>query len=64
MNLTNNDYKNCLLDRKEQMRKMNVIRSHLHNEYTEQVNKVALTAKDDKKSDFERRNSYLSIWSL
>ena len=27
---------------------MNVIRSHLHDVYTEEVNKVALSAEDDK----------------
>jgi len=31
------------------MRKMNVIRSHLHDVYTEEVNKVALLAEDDKR---------------
>jgi hypothetical protein len=33
----------------EQMRQMNVIRSHLHDLYTEEVNKVALSAEDDKR---------------
>jgi len=28
---------------------MNVIRSHLHEVYTEEVNKVALSADDDKR---------------
>ena len=28
---------------------MNVIRSHLHDVYTEEVNKVALSAEDDKR---------------
>jgi hypothetical protein len=31
------------------MRQMNVIRSHLHDMYTEEVNKVALSAEDDKR---------------
>ena len=31
------------------MRKMNVIRSHKHDVYTETVNKVALSADDDKR---------------
>lgn len=31
------------------MRKMNVIRSHLHDIYTETVNKVALSHEDDKR---------------
>ena len=30
------------------MRKMNVIRSHRYEVYTEEVNKVALSANDDK----------------
>jgi len=47
--ITHDDYKNCLLNRKEQMRKMDVIRSHLHDVYTEEVNKVALSAEDDKR---------------
>jgi len=42
---------------------MNVIRSHLHDLYTEEVNKVALSAEDDKKGYYGRRNSYLSVWS-
>ena len=32
---------------KEHRRTMNVIRSHLQDVYTEEVNKVALSAKDD-----------------
>ena len=32
------------------MRKMNVIRSHLHEIFTEEVNKVALSADDDKRA--------------
>jgi len=47
--ITHDDYKNCLLNREEQMRKMNVIRSHLHDVCTEEVNKVALSAEDDKR---------------
>ena len=47
--ITHDDYKNCLLNREEQMKKMNVIRSHLHDLYTEEVNKVALSAEDDKR---------------
>jgi len=47
--ITHHDYKNCLLDDEEQIRTMNVIRSHLHDVYTEEVNKVALSAKDDKR---------------
>ena len=44
-----NDYKDCLFDNKPAMRKMNVIRSHLHTMYTETVNKIALSPFDDKR---------------
>ena len=44
-----NDYKNCLFDNKPAMRKMNVIRSHLHTIFTETVNKIALSPFDDKR---------------
>jgi len=47
--ITHDDYKNCLLNREEQMRKMNVIRSHFHDVCTEEVNKVALSTEDDKR---------------
>lgn len=43
-----NDYKYCLFNNQSKMRKMNVIRSHLHDIYTETVNKVALSHEDDK----------------
>ena len=44
-----NDYKNCLFNNKPAMRKMNVIRSHLHTIFTETVNKIALFPFDDKR---------------
>ena len=44
-----NDYKDCLFNNKPSMRKMNVIRSHLHTIYTETVNKVAISPFDDKR---------------
>ena len=44
-----NDYKNCLFNNKPAMRKMNVIRSHLHTIFTETVNKIALSPFDDKR---------------
>ena len=43
------DYKTCLFTNVEQLRKMNVFRSRLHDVYTEEVNKVALSANDDKR---------------
>ena len=47
--ISHEDYKNCLFDRKEQRRKMNVIRSRGHEVYSEEVNKIALSSDDDKR---------------
>ena len=47
--ITHEDYKTCLLTGKEQLRKQNIIRSYDHEVYTEEVNKVALSAEDDKR---------------
>ena len=46
--LTHDDYKKCLFTGKEQLRRMNIIRSHRHEVYTEEVNKIALCPGDDK----------------
>ena len=43
------DYRECLFCRKKQHRKMNVIRSHCHEIYTEEINKNALSSDDDKR---------------
>ena len=50
--ITYEDYKNCLFTGKEQLRKMNVIRSYNHEIYTEEVNKIALSP-DDKRHILE-----------
>ena len=47
--ITHDDYKNCLFTKTRQLRRMNVIRSNKHDVYTEEVNKVALSANDDKR---------------
>ncbi|XP_065675836.1 uncharacterized protein LOC136092044 [Hydra vulgaris] len=47
--ITHEDYKHCLLNKVDQVRKMNVIRSHSHEVYTEEINKIALSADDDKR---------------
>ena len=46
--ITHEDYKNCLFTQTKQLRKMNIIRSHEHEVYTEEV-KVALCSIDDKR---------------
>ena len=43
------DDRECLFNREEQHRKMNVIRSHCHEIYTEEINKIALSSDDDKR---------------
>ena len=43
------DYKKCLETGKEQLRKQNIIRSYEHVLYTEEINKIALSAADDKR---------------
>ena len=51
--IAHDDYKKCLFTGKEQLRKMNVIRSHKHEVYTEDVNKIALSSDDDKRHVLE-----------
>ena len=48
-NISFEDYKECLFSGVEQMRQMNVIRSHKHEIFSETVHKVALSANDDKR---------------
>ena len=47
--ITHEDYKTCLTTGKEKLVKQNIIRSYEHEVYTEEVNKVALSADDDKR---------------
>ena len=51
--ITHEDYKTCLTTGKEQLRKQNIIRSYKHEVYTEEVNKIALSASDDKRCILE-----------
>ena len=43
------DYRECLFNRKEQHQEISVIRSHCHEIYTEEINKIALSSDDDKR---------------
>ena len=47
-NIQFDDYREWLFSRKEQHRKMNIIRSHCHEIYTEENNKITLSSDDDK----------------
>lgn len=44
-----NDYKRCLFSGNKLYRQMNVFRSRKHEIFTEEINKVALSADDDKR---------------
>ena len=59
--ITHEDYKNCLFTGTEQLLKMNVIRSHKHDIYTEEVNKVALSSIDDKRHILEGQTTTLAL---
>ena len=43
------DYRESLYSGKEQHGKRNVIRSHCHEIYTEEISKIALSSDDDKR---------------
>ena len=58
--ISHEDYKECLFSGASQMRKMNVIRSRRHEIFSETVNKIALSANDDKRIILEDRISTLS----
>ena len=47
--ITHNDYLTCLITGKEQYRTQSIIRSYEHELYTEEINKIALSAADDKR---------------
>ena len=47
--ITHEDYKTCLRTGKELLRKQNILRSYEHDIFSEEVNKIALSALDDKR---------------
>ena len=51
--IAHEDYKKCLFTGKEQLRRMNIIRSYRHQVYTEEINKIALCPGDDKRNILE-----------
>ena len=59
-NISHEDYRYCLFSEKPQMRKMNVIRSHKHETFSETVNKIAFSANDDKRITMKDKISTLS----
>ena len=59
--ITHEDYKTCLFTGEEQLRKMAVIRSHKHEVYTEEINKVALSGDDNKRFILEDKIHTLAL---
>ena len=51
--IAHEDYKKCLFTGKEQLQRMNIIRSHKHEVYTEEINKIALCPGNDKRHILE-----------
>jgi len=47
--ITHGDYLECLNSGVELLKQMNTIRSYKHDLYSETINKVALSANDDKR---------------
>ena len=47
--ISHENYKTCLTTGKELLRKQKILRSYDHEVYTEEVNKIALSAQDDKR---------------
>ena len=46
---THQDYLNCLFSRKNKMRSMNLLKSDGHEIFGVTINKIALSANDDKR---------------
>ena len=47
------DYVECLFSRKSQTRQMNLIRSQKHQIFSERIEKISLSADDDKRNILE-----------
>lgn len=58
--ITHEDYKKCLLEGKNAIRAMNVLRSHRHEMYGEEINKLALSSNDTKRYILEDKISTLA----
>ena len=55
------DYVKCLFIGEKEMKKMKIIRSEKHNIYSKEVNKVALSNEDDKRSVMEDKVKTLAL---
>ena len=59
--LTISDYRRCVYSKVSKLLPMNVIRSHKHELYSETINKIALSAADDKRVILDDGISTLAI---
>ena len=59
--LTFEDYKKCLISEEKVMRNMNIIRSENHDIHSKTINKVALSASDDKRLICENKIDTLAL---
>ena len=55
------DYVQCLFSGEKQMRSMKIIRSENHDIYSKEVNKIALSNEDDKRSVMEDKVKTLAL---
>ena len=54
-----NDYKNCLINNKTVLKSQQIFKSELHNVYTKEIRKIALSSNNDKSlQTFDRVKSY------
>ena len=59
--ITFDDYTNCLFSGEKQMKSMKIIRSENHDIYSKEINKIALSANDDKREVLEDRVHTLAL---
>ena len=62
--LSFDDYKKCLFTEEEVMKEMNILRSQKHEIFSMIVNKVALSANDDKRLICENKIDTLALRSI
>ena len=55
------DYVQCLFLGKKQMRKVKIIRSANHDIYSKEVNKIALSNEDDKRTVIEDKVNTMAL---
>ena len=59
--ITFDDYIRCLFSGEKQMKSMKIIRSENHDIYSKEINKVALSADDNKRKVMEDKIHTLAL---